>query len=719
MTLGYRISRIAGRLAGAVLLVASFTLFVGLLADSLRPVGAESNEPLTATKASSNSLSLTLAGSCQTFDPAVDELVVDVVSGGIASSCLSLHVATDASYGYTLSFHGPADGTLWSDDGEVIIPTGGTLGSPAVFSHLPTVGAWGFAIPNSQTQGFDFGFDDSYQVLERYNTDNSAKFASVPVAPTPISTTDKATVALSGYDAYDFFFAVSAGHFMSPGSYIGAMTFTVAVNEAPPVPLFMQDITHLNCPTERTLAVDARDNRSYWVQKLNDGRCWMLTNLAYAGGGDNAFGDTVTLYEGKQSDRHTPLFAVPPDANPTTFPEHPSTTTDGGVSVSTRQFGFFYNWCAALGDQQGTSACVDATAPPHDKSISVCPAGWRLPTGGFGGEFATLVNAISDGSNMDPAGLLRDWLFQYSGSVGSEGFPNAGALGTYWASTAIGNNSHILQVSNNVVLSTALSNPANSRSVRCVIEEVEPLVMMQEVTLETCPLERTMAVDARDNRTYWIRRVPGTRAGGEDLCWMETNLAYAGGGDNQFGDTMTLEEGTDNNPYIPLFARPPGANPTTLPIAPSLSTEGQSQFGYLYNWCAVMGGQPSACQTGTFFQPEQIANNGTEVFSVCPRGWRLPAGEPITGELTILNDMINSGVTSSPPGLLINGLFQYSGWFLGGGFELQGALGVGGLWSSTSATASSSHILWFHTTSVNPANISIKGIGLAVRCVAE
>ena len=60
----------------------------------------------------------------------------------------------------------------------------------------------------------------------------------------------------------------------------------------------MQTITTASCPTSRTLALDARDNRTYWVQKLSDGKCWMLTNLAYAGGGSNTYNDVKTITNG-------------------------------------------------------------------------------------------------------------------------------------------------------------------------------------------------------------------------------------------------------------------------------------------------------------------------------------------------------------------------------------------------------------------------------------
>ena len=38
---------------------------------------------------------------------------------------------------------------------------------------------------------------------------------------------------------------------------------------------------------------DARDGNLYRVKKMPDGKCWMVDNLAYVGGGSNTYGDTV------------------------------------------------------------------------------------------------------------------------------------------------------------------------------------------------------------------------------------------------------------------------------------------------------------------------------------------------------------------------------------------------------------------------------------------
>ena len=196
---------------------------------------------------------------------------------------------------------------------------------------------------------------------------------------------------------------------------------------------FIQTITNANCPTTRTRAVDARDNRTYWVQKMDDGKCWMLTNLAYAGGGTNTYSDTIpttTLTNGTGgSVTYTaPQYYIPTGANPTTEPTEPSTSTTG-----TGQYGYLYNWCAAMGAQTTTSACANATTPAPSTTISICPANWRLPIGN-GGEFILLNNAVNSGLTNTDAGLRSEWLAQRSGSWGS-GFGSQGSSGYYWSST--------------------------------------------------------------------------------------------------------------------------------------------------------------------------------------------------------------------------------------------------------------------------------------------
>jgi hypothetical protein len=105
----------------------------------------------------------------------------------------------------------------------------------------------------------------------------------------------------------------------------------------------MQTITAANRPSTHTRGVDARDNYTYWVQKLADGKCWMLTNLAYVGSGTNTYSDTKTLTNGTAGGPQTytipSYYVIPSTTNCTTEPTDPSTSTTG-----TGQYGYLYNW---------------------------------------------------------------------------------------------------------------------------------------------------------------------------------------------------------------------------------------------------------------------------------------------------------------------------------------------------------------------------------------
>lgn len=243
---------------------------------------------------------------------------------------------------------------------------------------------------------------------------------------------------------------------------------TNQIGDYPDCTSLIQEITAANCPSERTMVVDARDNHTYWVQKLADGNCWMLTSLAYAGGGTNTYGDVKTLTNGTGgSTTYTVAsYYIHSSANPTTNPTEPSTSTDGGTTDP--QYGYHYNWCAAMGVQTTTSACANATTPAPDTNISICPAGWRLPTGGSGGEFTALNNAINGGATNTDAGLRSAWLAQRGGYWNS-GFSYQGSGGYYWSATQrSAGGAHSLDFNSSYV------NPASNYgkflgfSVRCV-----------------------------------------------------------------------------------------------------------------------------------------------------------------------------------------------------------------------------------------------------------
>lgn len=196
---------------------------------------------------------------------------------------------------------------------------------------------------------------------------------------------------------------------------------------------YIQTITAANCPTTRTQVQDARDSHTYWVQKLGGNKCWMLTNLGYAGGGTNTYNDTKTLTNGTNSYAPTAAtasyYVTPSTTNFTTEPTAPSTSTTGSG-----QYGYLYNFCGANGGQTGNGACSSTDSTAVNTTISICPSGWRLPTGN-GGEFGALNTAINGGLTNTDAGLIgTPWLAQ-RGGYWEVYFSLQGSNGYYWSST--------------------------------------------------------------------------------------------------------------------------------------------------------------------------------------------------------------------------------------------------------------------------------------------
>jgi len=509
-------------------------------------------------------------------------------------------------------------------------------------------------------------------------------------------------------------FAIRADMNILPGTYTNTVVFTAIANPEPPALIYIQEINQLNCPTTRTMVTDARDYRTYWVQRMPDGRCWMQTNLAYAGGGNNTFGDVVDLWNLETvPDWSSPNFMIPPYANPTAFPNQPSLATDGGVNESTRQFGYLYNWCAAMGGQ--SAACDNTMNPNVDTSVSVCPAGWRLPTDEQGtGEFNLFNNAVNGGATNNDVGLRTQWLGMYGGRW-SGSFSGYGLWGSYWSSTQRSDTGAALfGFESDSVDITDGDEKTTGVAVRCIAEPI----YIQEVNEDNCPEERTMVVDARDNRTYWVQQMPDGR------CWMQTNLAYAGGGDNRFGDVVSLTNNESTNSFTSAnFMRPPDANPTTFPQAPSTATDGGAdpttrQYGYLYNWCAAMGGQSAAC-TNALNDPDRSV-------SICPAGWRLPtagadgatAQNNNTNEFWNLNQAVNGGLTNTDAGLRTQWLGMYSGNWISGTFNFVGAQVL--YWSSTQSNLSTNaRVLALNASLVNSTFTLARQNGGSVRCIAE
>jgi uncharacterized protein (TIGR02145 family)/prepilin-type N-terminal cleavage/methylation domain-containing protein len=241
-------------------------------------------------------------------------------------------------------------------------------------------------------------------------------------------------------------------------------TESVAQNTFTPAP-YMQTITTANCPSSRTRAQDARDSHTYWVQKLADGKCWMLTNLAYAGGGTNTYGDVKTLTYTNQwsnTDYSTPKYTTNPSATSifTVEPNDPTSNTDGSG-----QYGYFYNGCAAQGVQAGTTACANISTPVSSTSISICPSGWVLPDPA--NDWGGLITNINNNFTNTDLGFRNTWLLVYSGSY--NGNWQFQGYGWFWGKVffSYGYQS-VYATNNNISYYSSVVSVLNFNAVRCL-----------------------------------------------------------------------------------------------------------------------------------------------------------------------------------------------------------------------------------------------------------
>ena len=254
-----------------------------------------------------------------------------------------------------------------------------------------------------------------------------------------------------------------------------------------------------------TALTDSRDNDTYAVAKLADGKCWMIENLR--------LDDSAEL---SSSNTHNPSLPITNvySENPTTS-DHLSPTTDPtqtawcttnssacddqsmvatnnttlftdntassyDASSNVYSYGNYYNWYSATGGhgKYGSNYGSSYTAPGD-----ICPAGWHLPTGKDAtGEFGLLDIALGgtgagSSSSTTPTGadMSKAWRtypnnFVCSGSVGGASVSARNSGGLYWSSSGYGSGGayNLYFISSRVYPGTNTNGKYDGRMVRCL-----------------------------------------------------------------------------------------------------------------------------------------------------------------------------------------------------------------------------------------------------------
>lgn len=232
--------------------------------------------------------------------------------------------------------------------------------------------------------------------------------------------------------------------------------------EQPAIPTTMQSMTADYCQNNMTIydgsneeaVITLHDPRGagqdYQVAKLADNNCWMLDNLKLGSTSgtltltpaDTNIASTLTL---PQLTDNAPMDTQEDIDNlfdtPFVFGPVPGDTGSGETN-----YGYLYNWFAATAGESRTTMPGDGTnddVAPY----SICPANWRLPTGGSGGEFSTLDIAwggTGEGS-WDGEPNIAQWNYNgafkgvFSGYWIGE-FDGQGDYGVFWSASAVSGN---------------------------------------------------------------------------------------------------------------------------------------------------------------------------------------------------------------------------------------------------------------------------------------
>lgn len=263
-----------------------------------------------------------------------------------------------------------------------------------------------------------------------------------------------------------------------------------------PVATTMQTFTAAHCSALATFTgsnssavvnlTDSRGGttRTYDVAKLADGKCWMLTNLKL---GSTSGPITLTPADSNVASNFTLPQLITGGAAEFDLPLAYGPVTGDTGSGSTN-YGHLYNWSAATAGASRTTN----PAGSGNAANSICPANWRLPSGGLwndtANEFSNLnarmagLSGVTDagytGSNYYSAANAANWQFAgplrgvFAGYSWGGSFFSQGSGAVLWsqsASASYVDDAYIADFDASGVYPANASGRADGLGVRCLL----------------------------------------------------------------------------------------------------------------------------------------------------------------------------------------------------------------------------------------------------------
>ena len=331
--------------------------------------------------------------------------------------------------------------------------------------------------------------DDNLVNVWGVSSNSSAQASALPTAKTNAFLVDSISGRTEAMRQSEFSVYAFINLDLPAGTYVGEIEYF-----AKPKYTALQNWTGCDNLSigESVILSDIRDNQLYTVSKYKmsaDGSqtaCWMSnlnlgardltvtelnsSNTNLASGVSAISATTFNSWEKTTTDES--------DYNPGFIPITASNSSNGQDSDAYgNKYGTLYNYGA-------TSAGTITRSSEDDATSDLCPAGWRLPTGGeYSGEFAQLIAAYGGlttpmDSSTTPTGaamstiLQRDLGFSLAGNGGYDGPMAQDFSGHYQSSTThwVATQVYGLLIRSDIVSQIAVGSRSSTISIRCIAE---------------------------------------------------------------------------------------------------------------------------------------------------------------------------------------------------------------------------------------------------------
>ena len=369
-------------------------------------------------------------------------------TGTFDSKELKVNVSTNAIKGYELYFSSEDEATDMKHASSSISNKISSNFTGSLTSTSMTNNTWGYSL-------------------------NNTDFSSIPKKSNQIKLKDLNTYPTATDRTQSVYFGVKADTTLPSGIYEKNVIFTAVAHANPAKPLHdiskMQEMTTATCDATTTpkkesttldtdgshqgdpnyvptkTLTDTRDNNTYTVSKLADGKCWMTQNLRITG-------KTITSSDSDVSGS----YVIPTSALSGFGPN------DISIAYDRPNYGGYYNWYTATA---GTGKTTSAAS--QDMISSICPKNWKLPSGKtLTSDFYLLYKQYPSSSSLQN-GPFHAAKSEYA--IGSS-IGGAGIGGYFWSSThENGDNTYVLNFDPNSVNPSTSTNKAGfGFAVRCV-----------------------------------------------------------------------------------------------------------------------------------------------------------------------------------------------------------------------------------------------------------